>query len=69
MPSIGLAPKQDPEAWKRMIGSKPVAARLEVLPEGKSRTSALLTSLVFQCIVAAFVVSLPLFALVFLITG
>jgi len=44
-----------------MIGSKPVAARLEVLPEGKSRTSALLTSLVFQCIVAAFVLSLPLF--------
>jgi TonB family protein len=61
LPSIGPGPKQDPEAWKRLIGTKPVVARLEVLPEGKSRTSAVMTSLVFQCIVAAFVVSLPLF--------
>lgn len=44
-----------------MVGTKPVAARLELLPEGESRKSALMTSLVFQGIVAAIVVSLPLF--------
>ena len=43
------------------MGTKPVVARLEVLPEGKSRTSALLTSVVFQSIVAVIVISLPLF--------
>ena len=55
------APAQDPQAWKKLVGNKPVPARLEVLPEGASRKSALLTSVVFQSIVAAFVVALPLF--------
>jgi TonB family protein len=59
--TLGPAPKQDPEAWKKLIGTKPVVARLEVLPEGESRTSALLTSVVFQSIVAIIVISLPLF--------
>ena len=27
----------DSEAWKRAIGTRPVAARLALLPEGKSR--------------------------------
>jgi len=44
-----------------MMGGKPVAARLEVLPEGQSRSKALLTSSVFQSIVTLFVLSLPLF--------
>jgi TonB family protein len=52
---------QDPQAWKKLMGTKPVAARLELLPEGQSRKSALLTSVVLQSIVAAFVVALPLF--------
>jgi TonB family protein len=52
---------QDPQAWKKLIGTKPVAARLELLPEGQSRKSALLTSVVLQSIVAALVVALPLF--------
>lgn len=43
------------------MGTQPVAARLEVLPEGKSRKSALLTSAVFQTIVTVFVLVLPLF--------
>jgi TonB family protein len=43
------------------MGTKPVAARLEVLPDGPSRKSALMTSVVLQTIVAAFVVALPLF--------
>jgi TonB family protein len=59
--TIGPAAPRDPEAWKKLLGNKPVVARLEVLPEGKSRTSALLTSLVFQGIVAIFVLLLPLF--------
>jgi TonB family protein len=59
--TLAPAAKRDPEAWKKMMGTKPVVARLELLPEGKSRTSALLTSVVFQSIVAAFVVVLPLF--------
>jgi TonB family protein len=44
-----------------MMGTKPVPARLALLPEGKSRTSSLLTSVIFQSIVAVFVVALPLF--------
>ena len=58
---LAAAPPPDPQAWKKFIGAKPVAARLEVLPEGKSRMSSLATSVVFQAIVTAFVVSLPLF--------
>jgi TonB family protein len=51
---------QDSQAWKKMIGTKPVNARLELLPETKLRRSALLTSTLFQVAVAAFVVALPL---------
>jgi TonB family protein len=58
--TIGPAVQRDPDAWKKVLGSKPVTARLEVLPEGKSRKSALLTSVVFQGIVALVVLSLPL---------
>ena len=43
-----------------MIGSKPVAARLATLPDGNSRWSALLTSVLFQSALAVFVVALPL---------
>jgi TonB family protein len=58
---LAVAPPPDPQAWKKMMGTKPVPARLEVLPEGKSRLSSLATSVIFQGIVAAFVVALPLF--------
>jgi TonB family protein len=51
---------QDSQAWKKMIGQKPVPARLEVLPEGKPRWSALLTSAIFQTALAMFVAVLPL---------
>src|SRR3990170_5335451 len=50
----------DPQAWKKMIGNKPVAARLEVLPETKPHWSALLTSAIFQTALAMFVAVLPL---------
>jgi TonB family protein len=59
--ALGPAPKYDADAWKKMMGARPVAARLEVLPEGKSRSSSLLTSVVLQGIVAAFIVAVPLF--------
>jgi TonB family protein len=55
------APARDPQAWKKMMGGKPVAARLAVLPDGPSRKQALLTSVVFQSILWAFVAALPLF--------
>ncbi len=51
----------NPEAWKSLIGKKPVSARLDTLPETKPRLSALLTSTIFQAAVAAFLVAIPMF--------
>jgi TonB family protein len=51
----------NPEAWKSLIGQKPVSARLDTLPETKPRLSALLTSTIFQAAVAAFLVAIPMF--------
>jgi TonB family protein len=53
--------RPDPEAWKRLIGGKPVAARLGLLPETKLRRSALLTSTLLQAALAAFLIALPIF--------
>ena len=49
------------EAWKRIIGQRPVAARLETLPENKIRRSAFALSSTVQLILAAVVIALPLF--------
>ena len=43
-----------------MIGNKPVAARLAVLPDGQSRLTAVLTSTIFQTALVIFVMALPL---------
>jgi TonB family protein len=51
----------DPDAWKKMMGQRPVAARLDMLPDAKLSRSALLTSTLFQVGVAAFLVALPMF--------
>jgi len=51
----------NPDAWKNLIGSKPVSARLDTLAETKPRLSALLTSTIFQAAVAAFLVAIPMF--------
>ena len=51
----------DPQAWKRLIGDKPVAARLETLPDNKLRRSAFAVSSTVQLMLAMVVVSLPLF--------
>jgi TonB family protein len=52
---------RDPEAWKKLMGQKPVSARLSTLPETKVSRSALLSSSLFQLALAAFIVALPLF--------
>ena len=58
-PAGAAAPSS--EAWKDLIGKKPVSARLETLPETKPRLSALLTSTIFQVAVAASLVAIPMF--------
>ena len=54
------AGKGNPDAWKAMVGNKPVSARFSLLPNTKPRMSALGTSLVIQIAVAAFLVIVPL---------
>ena len=49
------------EAWKRSIGNKGVAARLEMLPEGESRMGRVGVSLVLQVLILGFFVALPIF--------
>ena len=46
---------------EKMMGQKPVAARLDLLPDAKLSRGALLTSTVFQVGLAAFLVALPMF--------
>src|SRR5277367_219689 len=50
----------DPEAWKRAIGTKPVAARLALLPEGKPRWGRVGVSALAQIIIVSFVLLVPL---------
>ena len=54
-------PLVDSRAWKRLIGDKPVDARLETLPENKLRPGAFAISSSAQLAFAAVLVSLPLF--------
>lgn len=60
MSRVSTGQPPDPEAWKRAIGSKPVSARLEILPETRLRPAALLTGTLFQSALAAFLVVIPL---------
>src|SRR5579863_1709319 len=55
------APAPNADAWKNLIGNKPVSARLGTLPETKPRMSALLTSTLFQVALATFLVAIPMF--------
>src|SRR6202163_1643320 len=48
------------EAWRRAIGTKPVAARLELLPEGKPRWNRIGVSAIIQIILISFVLLVPL---------
>lgn len=49
------------EAWKRSIGNKGVAARLEMLPEGDSRLGRVGISLILQIAILGFFVAIPIF--------
>lgn len=49
-----------PDAWKAMVGNKPVSARFALLPEEKPHIGAMGTSLILQISLAAFLVMLPL---------
>lgn len=57
----GGAARMDPAAWKTQIGTKPVNARLSLLPDTKIRKGAIGTSLIMEIALAAFVLMLPLF--------
>jgi TonB family protein len=50
----------DPQAWKKAIGTKPVAARLALLPEPKRRWDRIGLSAIGQMAVIGFVLLLPL---------
>jgi TonB family protein len=51
---------QNPQAWKALVGTKPVSARFSLLAETKPRMSALGTSLIVQICLVAFLVTIPL---------
>jgi TonB family protein len=55
-----LSSGQNAQAWKALVGSKPVSARFSLLPETKPRKSALATSVVVQACLVTIVVILPL---------
>jgi TonB family protein len=48
------------EAWKQAIGTKPVAARLALLPEGKPRWGRVGVSALAQVIIVTFIFIMPL---------
>jgi len=49
-----------PEAWKRAIGTKPIAARLALLPESKPRWDRIGVSAVGQIAILTFLLLIPL---------
>lgn len=50
----------NPEAWKRAIGTKPVSARLALLPEGKPRWGRVGISALAQVALVGFALMVPL---------
>jgi TonB family protein len=50
----------DPQAWKRAIGTKPVAARLALLPDSKPRWDRIGVSAAGQLIILCFLLLVPL---------
>jgi TonB family protein len=49
------------DAWKRAIGTRPIPARLALLPEGKSRWDRIGVSAGVQILILLFLVAIPLF--------
>lgn len=61
-PGVFLVPpttNADREAWKKLIGSTVVPARLDPLPQAKTRWSALLASTLFQAVLTALLIFVP----------
>ncbi len=54
-------PRTRNEAWKTAIGSKPVPARLALLPEGRRRWDRIGASAVMQILALTFFVAVPIF--------
>ncbi len=50
----------DPQAWKKSIGTKPIAARLALLPEAKPRWDRIGLSAVAQLAILGFLMMIPL---------
>ncbi|HET8925375.1 MAG TPA: energy transducer TonB [Candidatus Acidoferrum sp.] len=50
----------DPQAWKRAIGTRPVSARLALLPDSKSRWDRIGVSAAGQLLILAFLLLVPL---------
>src|SRR5260370_12583132 len=50
----------DPQAWKKAIGTRPVAARLALLPETKSRWNRIGVSAIGQVSIIIFLLLIPL---------
>jgi len=61
---VGLDPNRrpaaDPQAWKRNIGTKPIPARLALLPDGESRMKKVGVSAAIQAAFVIFVFLMPL---------
>jgi TonB family protein len=54
-------PRTRNEAWKTAIGTKPVPARLALLPEGEKRWDRIGVSAVLQILALTFFVAMPIF--------
>src|ERR1700675_4578061 len=53
-------PASEQQAWKRHIGTKPIPARLALLPEGESRMKRVGISAGLQLALLAFILIMPL---------
>ena len=50
----------EPQAWKKNIGTKPIPARLALLPEGESRVKRVGVSAILQIALVGFIFIIPL---------
>ncbi len=53
-------PVSEPQAWKKNIGSKPIPARLALLPDGESRMKRVGVSAILQIAFVGFIFVIPL---------
>jgi len=56
----GRRPYSDQQAWKRHIGTKPIPARLALLPDGQSRMKRVGFSAIVQLAFVGFILIIPL---------